>query len=48
MHSDLDDFLADLGKRKLLTRVSESVSPDLEIAAVTDRVCKSPKGGRRL
>jgi 4-hydroxy-3-polyprenylbenzoate decarboxylase len=48
MHSDLDDFLADLGKRKLLTRVSESVNPDLEIAAVTDRACKSPKGGPAL
>ena len=48
MHSDLDDFLTDLSKRKLLTRVSESVSPDLEIAAVTDRACKSPKGGPAL
>src|SRR6266508_4044193 len=48
MYSDLDEFLADLDKRKLLTRVAEPVSPDLEIAAVTDRACKSPGGGPAL
>jgi 4-hydroxy-3-polyprenylbenzoate decarboxylase len=48
MYSDLNDFIADLDKRKLLARVSEPVSPDLEIAAVTDRVCKSPNGGPAL
>jgi 4-hydroxy-3-polyprenylbenzoate decarboxylase len=48
MYSDLDDFIADLEKRTLLARVSEPVSPDLEIAAVTDRVCKSPNGGPAL
>jgi len=32
MYSDLNDFLADLDTRKLLSRVSEPVSPDLEIA----------------
>src|SRR6476660_5805711 len=48
MYSDLTDFLADLGKRKLLARVSEAVSPDLEIAAVTDRACKSGAGGPAL
>ena len=37
MYSDLNDFIADLDKRKLLSRVRESVSPDLEIAALTDR-----------
>src|SRR5580765_2903321 len=45
MHSDLDEFLKDLDKRRLLTHVTDPVSPDLEIAAVTDRACKSPKGG---
>ena len=45
---DLNDFLADLDKRKLLARIAEPVSPDLEIAAVTDRVCKSPGGGPAL
>ena len=40
MYSDLNDFLAALDKRKLLARIAEPVSPDLEIAAVTDRVCE--------
>lgn len=48
MYSDLNDFIADLDKRKLLSRVRDSVSPDLEIAAVTDRVCKTPGGGPGL
>ena len=48
MYPDLNDFLADLDKRRLLARVPEPVSPDLEIAAVTDRVCKSPGGGPAL
>ena len=48
MYSDLDDFLADLDKRKLLARIGEAVGPDLEIAAVTDRACKSPSGGPAL
>jgi 4-hydroxy-3-polyprenylbenzoate decarboxylase len=48
MYPDLTDFLTDLDKRGLLTRVTEPVSPDLEIAAVTDRACKSPGGGPAL
>src|SRR3954453_3832628 len=48
MYSDLNDFLADLDKRKLLARVADPISPDLEIAAVTDRVCKTPGGGPAL
>ena len=48
MHADLTDFLADLDKRKLLVRIKESVSPDLEIAAVTDRASKMPGGGPAL
>ena len=48
MYPDLDDFLADLDKRGLLARIAEPVSPDLEIAAVTDRACKSPGGGPAL
>src|SRR5437667_1683060 len=48
MYSDLDDFLTDLDRRKLLARIAEPVSPDLEIAAVTDRACKSPNGGPAL
>ncbi len=45
MYPDLNDFLADLDKRRLLARVGEPVSPELEIAAVTDRACKA--AGRR-
>ena len=48
MYSDLNDFLADLERRKLLARIAEPVSPDLEIAAVTDRACKTPGGGPAL
>ena len=48
MYSDLTDFLSDLDKRRLLARVPEPVSPDLEIAAVTDRACKLPGGGPAL
>jgi len=48
MHQDLTDFLADLDKRKLLVRIKESVSPELEIAAVTDRASKMPGGGPAL
>ena len=48
MYSDLTDFLSDLDKRRLLARVREPVSPELEIAAVTDRACKLPGGGPAL
>src|SRR6266853_2842264 len=48
MYSDLNDFISDLDRRKLLSRVAEPVSPDLEIAAVTDRACKSRGGGPAL
>src|SRR5215813_12629592 len=48
MYADLTDFLADLDKRKLLVRIKEAVSPDLEIAAVTDRASKMAGGGPAL
>src|SRR5438132_5674618 len=48
MYSNLEDFLADLDRRRLVARISEQVSPDLEIAAITDRACKSPGGGPAL
>src|SRR6516165_11221100 len=48
MYEDLIEFLSDLEKRKLLVRIKDSVSPDLEIAAVTDRACKSANGGPAL
>jgi 4-hydroxy-3-polyprenylbenzoate decarboxylase len=47
-YADLTEFLADLERRTLLARIAEPVSPDLEIAAVTDRACKSPGGGPAL
>ncbi|HKT80986.1 MAG TPA: menaquinone biosynthesis decarboxylase [Vicinamibacterales bacterium] len=48
MYTDLNDFLADLDRRRLLTRIAEAVSPDLDIAAVIDRACKMPGGGPAL
>src|SRR5436190_13145245 len=48
MYSDINDFIADLDRKNLLSRVRDSVSPDLEIAAVTDRVCKTAGGGPGL
>src|SRR3989441_1750246 len=48
MYSDLTDFLSDLERKRLLARIAEPVSPDLEIAAVTDRACKLPGGGPAL
>src|SRR4051812_12029862 len=48
MYADLNAFLTDLDRTKQLARIAEPVSPDLEIAAVTDRACKSPGGGPAL
>src|SRR5262245_27591212 len=48
MYSDLTDFLADLRKRGMLTRITEPLNPDLEIAAVIDRACKMTGGGPAL
>jgi 4-hydroxy-3-polyprenylbenzoate decarboxylase len=48
MYQDIAEFIADLERRKDLARIAEPVSPDLEIAAVIDRVCKSPGGGPAL
>src|SRR5215471_4316488 len=48
MYADLTDFLADLDRKRLLARIAEPLSPDLEMAAVIDRACKSPGGGPAL
>src|SRR5215208_4210306 len=48
MYSDINDFIADLDRRRLLSRIRDAVDPNLEIAAVTDRVCKLPGGGPGL
>ena len=45
---DLSAFIAELDRRKELARIAESVSPDLEMAAVIDRVSKSTGGGPAL
>jgi 4-hydroxy-3-polyprenylbenzoate decarboxylase len=48
MFNDLNEFIAVLDKQRELCRVTQPVSPDLEIAAVTDCVSKSPGGGPAL
>ena len=45
---DLNEFITALDKERELARITEMVSPDLEICAVTDRVSKSPGGGPAL
>lgn len=48
MAPDLNAFIDALDKERELARVSEPVSPVLEIGALTDRVSKSPGGGPAL
>ena len=48
MFKDLDAFIEALDRDRQLARISEPVNPDLEIAAITDRVSKSPGGGPAL
>ena len=48
MFKDLNDFIAALDRGRELARITDPVSPDLEISAVTDRVSKSPGGGPGL
>jgi 4-hydroxy-3-polyprenylbenzoate decarboxylase len=48
MFKDLNHFISALDKERELARISEPVSPDLEIAAVTDRASKSAGGGPAL
>jgi 4-hydroxy-3-polyprenylbenzoate decarboxylase len=45
---DIGAFIAELDRRKELVRVTDVVSPVLEMAAVIDRACKSPGGGPAL
>lgn len=47
-YPDLQSFLAGLEESAELHRVPVEVDPVLEIAAVTDRVCKTPGGGKAL
>jgi len=48
MFADLASFIAELERRRELVRIADPVSPDLEMAAVIDRVSKSPGGGPAL
>lgn len=48
MFPDINAFISELERRKDLARIADPVSPDLEIAAVIDRVSKSPGGGPAL
>src|SRR5829696_4022229 len=45
---DLNSFLRLLAAEHELALVGEPVNPDLEIAAIADRVSKSPGGGPAL
>jgi len=47
-HPDLQNFIATLESENELSRIVAVVDPVLEIAAITDLVCKSPHGGRAL
>lgn len=46
--SDLHNFIDYLETQNELSRVDVEADPVQEIAAVTDRVCKQPQGGRAL
>jgi 4-hydroxy-3-polyprenylbenzoate decarboxylase len=48
MFPDITSFIGELERRKDLVRVADPISPDLEIAAVIDRVSKSEGGGPAL
>jgi 4-hydroxy-3-polyprenylbenzoate decarboxylase len=47
-YKDLREFIALLEKKGLLKRITAEVDPILEIAEITDRVCKGPDGGKGL
>ncbi len=47
-YNDLRDFIKTLEEKRLLHRVTVEVDPVLEIAEITDRMCKSPNGGKAL
>jgi len=47
-YKDLREFISLLEKRGFLHRVPVEVDPVLEISEITDRMCKSPGGGKAL
>src|SRR6185436_20126015 len=48
MFDDLNAFISALDKARELARITDPISPDLEICAVADAVSKSPGGGPGL
>ena len=47
-YKSLKEFITRLVSEGELVRITEQVSPILEIAEITDRVSKSPEGGKAL
>ncbi len=47
-YRDLRDFIKNLEEHGLLHRVPVEVDPELEISEITDRMSKSPNGGKAL
>jgi 4-hydroxy-3-polyprenylbenzoate decarboxylase len=47
-YKDLTEFITRLDQSGELTRISDPINADLEITAVSDRVMKSPGGGKAL
>lgn len=47
-YKDLREFLKLLEEKNLLTRIKAEADPVLEITEITDRMCKSPGGGKAL
>lgn len=47
-YKDLREFLKILAEKGLLREITAEVDPVLEIAEITDRMCKSPGGGKAL
>lgn len=47
-YRDLREFIKLLDNKGLINHVSAEVDPVLEIAEITDRMCKSPNGGTAL
>ncbi len=47
-YKSLHEFIARLEEEGELIRIKEEVSPILEITEITDRVSKSPDGGKAL
>ena len=47
-YKDLQHFIDTLEKEGELIRIKEYVNPKLEIAEITDRISKTPGGGKAL